>query len=221
MAAPSSVRVDFLQLMAQSTATTDVLQQPTVLMPLLLLPTTPASSSPNAETCPITFEPIGADSYHPPQYASSTSAPCRLLVSPKYAHLLCAELMTCKHRFDARALMAHFLHNGMTCPLCRQGDPHAQFDPSATFQGFEVSDWVLSPQPPRFPKRRRVLVSELMAAILLSDAFDGEDTLFRMRIIEQRDQQPLPQIHFRFATSWPQPPPSEEQRTAMSVIVLD
>jgi hypothetical protein len=168
MAAINSVRVDFLQLMASSTTET-------ILMPILLLPT--HHPSPHAETCPITLETIGADTYQPTQCA-------RLLIGPKYAHLLCVELMSCKHRFDARALVAHFLHNGMTCPLCRQGDANTRFDPRATFKGFEVSEWVLSAQPTRAPKRRRVRFSDLMAAILLSDAFDGEETLFRVPIAD-------------------------------------
>lgn len=35
--------------------------------------------------------------------------------------LLCAQLAPCGHRFDARALLIHFMRNNMCCPICRAG----------------------------------------------------------------------------------------------------
>ena len=143
-------------------------------MPVLLLPPLVAEGDESENTlCPITHEPIGSKTYCPP-HCSIEGTP--LLTNPKYASLLCVELTPCKHRFDARALVAHFLHNGMSCPLCRQGDSSAVFDPIATFKNFEVSNWVLA-HPRRPAKRRRIMVNSLMAAILLFDSLEADDSL--------------------------------------------
>ena len=117
--------------------------------------------------CPITHEPIGSKTYCPP--GSKTEGE-PLLTHPKYAHLLCMQIMECKHCFDARALVAHFLHNGMTCPLCRHGNSKAILDPKTTFKNLDVSPWVLQYERPSTNKRRRIMVGSLMAAMLL---FDG------------------------------------------------
>ena len=150
----------------------------TITLPLLLLPAPP----PQEEVlCPITHEPIGSETYTlPPGFLGAAQAPSvhgeppkqttSLLTHPKYAHLLCMELMDCKHRFDARALVAHFLHNGLTCPMCRRGDANAVFDARATFKGFAVSNWVLHHPKLRAAKRRRLVASDIMAALLLFDA---------------------------------------------------
>lgn len=39
----------------------------------------------------------------------------------EFPHLSCAEITLCGHRFDVRALLIHFMRNGMRCPLCRAG----------------------------------------------------------------------------------------------------
>ena len=190
----STVQVDFLQLMGQGNIiTTDSssgssdpsTSTATITMPLLLLPVNNLST----DHCPITFEPIGSNTYYPPPpFQHNESNPCLLLTNPKYSHLLCMELMNCKHRFDARALVSHFLHNGLICPLCRQGNANTVFDVSATFKGFEVSDWVIEHQDLRAPKRRRVMMADLMAAIFLFETLENSIGPFRVTIPTPDDE---------------------------------
>jgi hypothetical protein len=174
----------FLQLTAEST-------DGEFAMPFLLLPP-PDTASANTVCCPITHEPIGSETYAPP---TSSSLPALLLTQPAYAHLLCMELIDCKHRFDARALVAHFLHNGMTCPMCRQGNPKALFDARATFRHYDLSPWVLHQHDVlRTQKRRRIMVSNMLAAILLFDTLETN-------LLQQDATHPHatpPQVEFSF-----------------------
>lgn len=174
--AAAAVRVEFLQLTGQGSTHHHHANNTTITLPLLLLPAPPPQEE---VVCPITHEPIGSETYTLPPGFSSAETPsvnCEppkqttsLLTHPKYAHLLCMELMDCKHRFDARALVAHFLHNGLTCPMCRRGNADAVFDARATFKGFAVSNWVLHHPKLRAAKRRRLMAGDIMAALLLFD----------------------------------------------------
>lgn len=162
----------FLQLTAEST-------DGSFSMPFLLQ--LPAASGEEAEECPITHEPIGSETYVP-SLATAASAPVLLLTHPRYAPLLCMELLDCKHRFDARALVAHFMHNGMTCPMCRRGKPDAIFDARATFdetKNLTLSQWVLRHHDEvlHSQKRRRIMASNMLAAILLFDAVEEANNL--------------------------------------------
>ena len=41
--------------------------------------------------------------------------------------------LPCQHRFNAMALIVHFAHNGMQCPMCRRGDASGRLSLSKTF----------------------------------------------------------------------------------------
>ena len=49
----------------------------------------------------------------------------------------------CQHSFNAMALIIHFAHNGMQCPLCRHGDASGRLSLSKTFGN---EQWVESMQ---------------------------------------------------------------------------
>ena len=66
------------------------------------------------EQCPITQCFIGGK-----QEEDEDNIPPALLQSQPELH--CLEIEPCKHRFNARALLLHFIHNKLNCPLCRHG----------------------------------------------------------------------------------------------------
>jgi hypothetical protein len=98
------------------------------------------------EQCPITAENIGSPSYTPP-YCEGLDEPRsdgpkakKTKFEPKknvplfsdFPTLTCAEML-CGHRFDARALLIHFVRNSMSCPMCRGGVSSSTLSCKASF----------------------------------------------------------------------------------------
>ena len=128
-------------------------------LPVILFPTQPPSSSTTSEAlvlnketekeennnhehdvCVITQEPIGSATYTTPFYCHPQGKDrddhrqegCPPVLA-LYPHLKCMQISSCGHYFDARALVVHFMHNAMNCPLCRKGNGKVVLDASKTF----------------------------------------------------------------------------------------
>lgn len=102
------------------------------------------------EQCPISLEPIGYPGYIPPFSVGKHKNDKRANKKPKLSHavengfsdcptLACAQMALCGHRFDARALVTHFLCNTMNCPLCRAGHPSSTL---SAIQSFPQEKWI-------------------------------------------------------------------------------
>jgi len=183
--------VKFYQLTVQS------VREGAFHMPILFLPTSPAGES---EVCPITHEPMGSPSYTVPYYQGSKKRRkkqaeeegCPPVLS-KHPHLQCAQIVECKHSFDARALMIHFLRNSMTCPLCRAGDPSIVMSASATFPREE---WLLSIEKQikrqNQPEVSRVIIhdSVLRSSVVVV-------SLFLYDTLEDEGQEPVHGMQFQ------------------------
>lgn len=65
------------------------------------------------EQCPITQDVITAHD------EANEELPHALMQT--HPELTCFEIVQCKHRFNARALLLHFMYNKLNCPLCRHG----------------------------------------------------------------------------------------------------
>jgi len=68
------------------------------------------SSEDSAEQCPITLTSMDAEDSEDPSP-----------VKADHPALRCLEIAPCSHRFNARALVRHFVFNKLNCPLCRTG----------------------------------------------------------------------------------------------------
>ena len=69
------------------------------------------------EQCPITMTAIDDKD-------DEAEGPVPAGVLSSHPHLRCMEFETCGHRFNARALLRHFIGNRLNCPLCRAGSDH-------------------------------------------------------------------------------------------------
>lgn len=138
-----------------------------ICLPFVLLPPPPDT------LCPITYDQIGSNDYHPPDDAAHPkNSSTVLLTHHAYAHLLCMELIQCRHAFDARALVSHFLCNGLVCPLCRMGDPRAVFDVHSTFKNWDIAPWVIHSSAEHLRrKRQRISISAHLDSVLVDNLF--------------------------------------------------
>ena len=169
--------VRFLQIIAQSKAPRQF------SMPLLFLPSAPGDHN----VCPITHDEIGAETYVTPYCRKRKKDEGCPPVLSKHPHLHCIQIMECKHCFDARALVVHFLCNAMNCPLCRAGDPDAILSAKHTFAD---ENWILhadlkiqedrerqrrhntEDHPPRFIINRLLHSHNLVMTVFLYDSLE-------------------------------------------------
>jgi hypothetical protein len=131
------------------------------------------------EQCPVSLEPIGYADYIPPfSTERQKKAPNKPLANKraKLNHtvehafsdcptLACAQMALCGHRFDARALVTHFLCNSLNCPLCRAG--HAGSSLSG-LQSFPNERWICDMEEAILEEAQREQNNQLHEDILLA-----------------------------------------------------
>jgi hypothetical protein len=132
------------------------------------------------EQCPVSLEPIGYPGYIPPFNVEKQKKALNNKGSsnkrPKLSHavehafsdcptLACAQIANCGHRFDARALVTHFLCNAMNCPLCRAGHPSSTL---SAIQSFPQEKWICSMEEAITKEAERERNDQLNEDILLA-----------------------------------------------------
>lgn len=130
------------------------------------------------EPCPITSETIGSSTFSPPYVKIRTQQPKRAkfkhttdLPFSDGANLSCAQMALCGHRFDARALMIHFMRNSMSCPICRAG--HSV--PLSARQSFPDEPWICEMEEAIHEEARREKNNQINDDIVFAVGLERED----------------------------------------------
>jgi hypothetical protein len=145
------------------------------------------------EECPITSETMGSPSFVPPYSKPRTNQLKRAKLKHNFSlqqeafsehpQLFCAQMALCNHRFDARALLIHFMSNAMNCPICRAG--HGNI-PLAGKTSFPEERWICEMEEAIQEEARKEKNNQINDDIMFAVDLETADYYYSLPSIIQR-----------------------------------